>query len=419
MDASCKNQSMSMEGDIPASPMADGMESLANKSIASLNETFITNPENQYKEVVVNQDILQPTTPTEGKVDLILNSNIVNMIQNRVFQELKEVFNTKVFEFFGKLEDSLENIVLLKLEDMQQKGTLQPSMQEPPLLSECTAKAKTECEERILKFEKKLEELNPKLDKLDTLTENGGLYDGVKSMQDELSKKLQEAADHVLAKNIADEADHPVPTNLLLKTQLDEIQRQIKHQRTLIDNLEQYGRLNILQLKKIPVEDRNGKEDTTKVALGFLGYHLNLHLDEKEISVCHRTINPEEKRKAGKNYIPTIYIKFVRRSVAQDVLKKRYRLRNAKNRFGQPYSITENLTLCRRKLYDRAEKELHSFTYGWIKNGNIFVKKSRDSRPIKITSEEKLQELLDAQEKNSYRSALLRSHTTQNINHSI
>ena len=77
-----------------------------------------------------------------------------------------------------------------------------------------------------------------------------GLYNEIKGMQEELKKQLQEAADHDLAKNIAQEIGPVVPSQNHVHAQLDDIKNQLKHQRALIDAIEQYGRRNIVQLKK-------------------------------------------------------------------------------------------------------------------------------------------------------------------------
>ena len=89
---------------------------------------------------------------------------------------------------------------------------------------------------------------------------------------------------------------------------------------------------------------------------------------------------PADKLKYGKQYLPPIYVKFVHRSVVHEILRKRHLLRNAQNekygiKYGQKYGIRENLTLCRKILLERCEKELTSYRYGWVKNGNILVRK--------------------------------------------
>ena len=111
----------------------------------------------------------------------------------------------------------------------------------------------------------------------------------------------------------------------------------------------------------------------------------------RDISICHRQFNPSEKKKYGKNYIQSIYVKFVNRSLVKTILKKRYLLKN----FPQ-FSIKENLTLYRRNILDRVKEELVSYPHNWVSNGNIFVKKT-GCRPIMVNTVEKFEELLELQ----------------------
>ena len=105
----------------------------------------------------------------------------------------------------------------------------------------------------------------------------------------------------------------------------------------------------------------------------------------------------EDKKKLGKDYIPPIYCRFVNRSVANLVLKRRHLLKNAFNNRGQKYSIEENLTLPRRIIRKKAASDLHSFKYQWVKNGKVFVKKYKSGKAIHLISEAVLDNLIDQQ----------------------
>ena len=80
-----------------------------------------------------------------------------------------------------------------------------------------------------------------------------------------------------------------------------------------------------------------------------------------------------------------------------DILKSRHLLRKYRNNRGEKYFIKENLTLQRRLLCEKAREELTSYQHHWVKNGSIFVRKSSDSRPIKVHSQECLEKLISAQ----------------------
>ena len=165
------------------------------------------------------------------------------------------------------------------------------------------------------------------------------------------------------------------------------------------DKQEQYTRLETREFKNIlPEPDpRTGEEDTTEVLVKFCRRYLNIHINKYDISISHRMPIAAEKKRVGKDYIPPIYCRFVNRSVAMLIMKRKRLLKNARNRLGQKFFIEENLTLQRRLLKDRAENQLHSYHFKWVKNGNIFVRKHRRSNPIKISSEKILDELIHEQ----------------------
>ena len=71
-------------------------------------------------------------------------------------------------------------------------------------------------------------------------------------------------------------------------------------------------------------------------------------------------------------------------------MQKKHLLKHARNNLDQKFFIRENLTLRRRLLKERVDKELHSFQFKWVKNGNILVRKNKWSRAVKVVSEEVL-----------------------------
>ena len=118
-------------------------------------------------------------------------------------------------------------------------------------------------------------------------------------------------------------------------------------------------------------------------------------MNKYDISVSHRQIHPNEKKKQGSRYIPPIYCLFVNRSVATMILQRKSMLNNVRNNRGDRYEIKENLTYDRRLLKERVDNELTSYQYSWVRNGTIFVKKSSRSRPIAVQSNEFLNKLIN------------------------
>lgn len=167
------------------------------------------------------------------------------------------------------------------------------------------------------------------------------------------------------------------------------------------DNTEQYTRRETIEFHRIPVEStRHRKEDPTNMIINFCARHLDIHMTRADISVCHRQPIEEERRRAGRNYIPAIYCRFTRRTLMLLCLEKRHLLRNVRNRFGQRMFLRENLTLERRQLLDRVENELTSFEQIWVKDWKIFARKDKNTRPIRIHSELALEKLLKEQSEN-------------------
>ena len=129
----------------------------------------------------------------------------------------------------------------------------------------------------------------------------------------------------------------------------------------------------------------------------FCSYYLNFPVRTYDIDIAHRQYNPEEKKRLGKNYIPSIYVKFVNRHVANQIFKRRNRLKNERNRLGGKLSIERNLTRRRKCLLDLAQKELTSYQFKWSANGDIFVRRNKRSKSIRITNEKLLNDLINAQ----------------------
>ena len=62
--------------------------------------------------------------------------------------------------------------------------------------------------------------------------------------------------------------------------------------------------------------------------------------------------------------------------------------------FNDKFIIKENLTFNRRVLFDRVESELTDYKYGWVRNGNIYVRKDNGAQAIRVSDETVLDELL-------------------------
>ena len=150
-----------------------------------------------------------------------------------------------------------------------------------------------------------------------------------------------------------------------------------------------------MEFLKIPLEGNwYYPENTNRIIVNFLRIHLNLYITESDISISHRQSIPREKEKYGRNYIPPIYCKFLNRHLVHEIMRRRHRLDNTRNKFNQKYEIRENLTKEKRLLLASVESKLKDFRFKWVKNGKIFVRKNSGHKAIRIFSKDTLEELL-------------------------
>ena len=155
-----------------------------------------------------------------------------------------------------------------------------------------------------------------------------------------------------------------------------------------VDDVEAYTSRNILKVDGIPIQGTYKKpENCYEIVKNFCGYYLNIKVQTYDICIAHRQFNPKEKRRHGKNYIPSIYVKFVNRFLADEIFRKQYLLKNVRNKLGGSFSIERRMTLKRKQLLESAKEKLTSFKFVWSKNGNVFAKKDKWSKKVKITSE--------------------------------
>ena len=167
------------------------------------------------------------------------------------------------------------------------------------------------------------------------------------------------------------------------------------------DGLEQYGRRMIGNIEEIPVEKG---ENVLKVAQDFFQDKLGVRVHESEISACHRTyFRKSTAEKLGINpSCPPIYVKFVRRDLKNLLMRRRYLLKNQYNRYGKKYQFSENLTLFRRNLLSDVKEKLKHWRYIWIRSGDIWARKDKWSKSVKIINNETLDYIISKESSENY-----------------
>jgi regulator of replication initiation timing len=155
-----------------------------------------------------------------------------------------------------------------------------------------------------------------------------------------------------------------------LKQENASLRTKVKSLEQQLDDADQYSRINCLEINGIP-ETKN--EDVTEI-IKTIGNTLGVTVSAEDIDACHRLGLKQEGRKRG------IIVKFVRRHVKEEVLRKRKIKRNLNTSDigmssgpAEIVYINESLSPARRKVLNaaRAFKKEQGFTFVWVKNGNI------------------------------------------------
>jgi hypothetical protein len=160
-----------------------------------------------------------------------------------------------------------------------------------------------------------------------------------------------------------------------------------------LEDSEQYTRSNTVEIQGIP---ENKNEDVYEI-VRQVGVALDMNFSREAIDVCHRLgKRPDSIRPAG------IVVKFVRREVKQTMLEKRRVKRNLNTKDvgftqtnAEPVYINESLSPAKRKLFAAARvlKREKGYTYLWVRNGKIFMRKSQGDPVIVISSQEQIEKL--------------------------
>ena len=335
-----------------------------------------------------------------------VSKSIVNMIHTRVFHDLRIAFNRQVKDYFDHtFHNQLEQLVEVQLQAMANTSMLNSTS-----LAENT-KEKCDLEQRLSNMEETLSEtINPALDKLTTkcesletelktikediatTTELSEKFDALEQNTIELKTELAESKERytkfveqsdanlatvIQEKEIADPKENSVNDG-----QLRNLQEDVKKLYDLNDAVEQNHRLNTVEFHKVPY--RKGKahtEDTTQVIIDLVCDNLQLNINKYDISVCHRQHIP-----GVKNVPQVIYCRFVNRVVAQKIIARKHYLKFKRSTVLRQIEIRENLTLVRRRIRDQAETDLPHYRFKWVKNGNVFIRKTLHSKAIRISN---------------------------------
>ena len=167
-----------------------------------------------------------------------------------------------------------------------------------------------------------------------------------------------------------------------LKTQ--EIKESIK-----VDELEQYGRRQNLEILGVPEKE---DENTNAIVLE-VAKMLDVDIMSSHISTSHRLPKKKASSRNNSGSFPII-VRFTSRDIRNQIYANRKKARfvdlknfsvsDTKNIF-----VNENLTPTRKQLFWKTKQEVknNSWKYIWTHNGNIFVKKDDNANITEIKNE--------------------------------
>lgn len=169
----------------------------------------------------------------------------------------------------------------------------------------------------------------------------------------------------------------------------NQLKSKVKILEERLEDMEQYSRINCLEVNGIPEDKSSSPIDMVKK----VGTALGVEIKDEVVDACHYL---GAKRDGGSR---GIIVKFVRRSVKEELLKKRKVKRNLNtNDIGVTQTassviyINESLSPSRRKVLNaaRAFRKDYGYTYVWVSNGKVFLRKNQGDKAIVVTSLEQL-----------------------------
>lgn len=212
----------------------------------------------------------------------------------------------------------------------------------------------------------------------------------IKGVENSLGVSINSAFEEIKeTKNLVSKQNEDMSALLELVNKLStenvELKNRVSALESRMDDIEQYSRRDTIEIHGVPVAAGEQVVEVVKSVVTA----LDLPIEDTMISACHRLRSRE-----GTGKPPGIIVKMVRRMDAQEILKKRRVKRNFSTHhigltanLAVPIYINESLCPGRRRLLNAAkniQKEKH-YTFLWIRDGKILLRKS-DKDPVKVVT---------------------------------
>ena len=248
--------------------------------------------------------------------------------------------------------------------------------------------------------------------------------------------KLNERHDHILGSvtYLASEYDDFLNEIKRINKQNSQLMQKMKNLKQIVtkfdnqqtntekqlEELEQYGRRENLEIHGIPLADN---EDTGKIVQN-VAKALKVQLSKSDISTSHRLFNSnlndqhqkllnhrdQQPSAMRRNQPPPIIVRFCNRDKRNEMFSKRLKLKSVSNEIypkpnAEILAIRENLTKFRKFLFSEANKVKHALCYQflWTRQGQILLRKDSTSRIIKISNLNDLARVRSSNAENSKR----------------
>ena len=216
-------------------------------------------------------------------------------------------------------------------------------------------------------FQNEIKELRATVNSIDTNQQY------VSDSYEEIKLKLEE----ILAENQQIKTE-----NAELRKTVKELEKKVIENEAAINDLEQYGRREMIEIDGFPAKDSEDVEELViKVAAA-----CDVNIKPEDIEAAHHV-----KSRTKKN-LPII-VKFKSRKTKELIMTNKKKLANKKTTdfgyTGNDFYINESLTQRNKNLLrlTRQKKKEKGYRYAWSHNGLIFARKDAESNVLSIKSE--------------------------------
>ncbi|KAJ8937221.1 hypothetical protein NQ318_005925 [Aromia moschata] len=175
-----------------------------------------------------------------------------------------------------------------------------------------------------------------------------------------------------------------------LKQSNENLKQQVCKLTSKVNELEQYSRLNNIEIQGVPVKNNENVLNIVENITKF----LNVKIDPTQVEYAHRV---QSQKRDNTNNVKNIIVRFTSRKLKDEVLSAVKTKRQAIGLtspglkiegVSQRLFLNEHLTSENKLLFKEARDaaKTKKYKYVWVKNCNIYVRKTDDSRVKSIRS---------------------------------